>query len=871
MATRNFSTSPLSGKERQQLRELMTVMRELSRKHSRTTQVVRQSTHDYNGHKVNGWKCNEFMYKKDPCPLPTRARGLFTGKANGEDVILARGYDKFFNISEVPWTEWGWIETHTRGPFEVTVKEDGCLILAAGIDDGKALLVTSKHAINVPHAEVGMRWMRRHLAEAGKTVEELAGFLHENNATAVFELCDDDFEEHVLEYPERARGLYLHGLNRNAAELDTWPSAEVTKIAGRFGFHATEYFTFDGVAEVRAFTDQVRRDQVLAGRAIEGFVVRCEVAADGRPFMFKIKYDEPYLMFREWREVTNLVRNNKPHRTRYPMTKHYVAWLRTQLRLNPRDFAQFGDNKGVIGARNRFLEHYQKNGGSISDVCDQVAGEVPVLLMPVATVGCGKTTVSLALANLFGFGHVQNDNITTKRNPRAAFHQEIMREFGSKLFVIADRMNHVPMLRQTLVAAIREQLPDCHIVALYWPHDRAPHDQILEKTVARVLNRGESHQSLTPQRTPQFRRIMRGNVERFVPLDLESESDCAIGDVIEMDPLAESAENLQRAVDGLCALFPDALKRPSPDEVAAALEKALEYAPTVRKDVNGSKGKDKSAKGKGARGQGSKGQARDVQEQISAGKGQARDVRDQISAGKGQARDVRDQISAGKGQDRDVQDQTSSGNDQASPKDKAKAKAKGKKAARPLFFGLAVQDLDVGSKVRSLVHGDAGQDICSTLMAVGDRKSEWHITLAHVGSAKGPDSKAIYGECQELLEGLEGSDAVVADCTADYIVCNGSVMALRVRTMTARDGVSLPDSLVQGRDPQTGRALLASVNAIPHITLCVGNGAKPVQSNNMLAAVFGPENADRPKQCPDGWVVIPASLAFSAVLKAFMH
>ena len=57
---------------------------------------------------VRSWKMNEFKYYDIPSPFPTLARGLFTQeiKKGGRTKhrIVARGYDKFFNIGEVPWT-----------------------------------------------------------------------------------------------------------------------------------------------------------------------------------------------------------------------------------------------------------------------------------------------------------------------------------------------------------------------------------------------------------------------------------------------------------------------------------------------------------------------------------------------------------------------------------------------------------------------------------------------------------------------------------------------------------------------------------------------------------------------------------------------
>ena len=58
---------------------------------------------------VRSWKMNEFKYYDIPSPFPTLARGLFTREEQSDSgdtryKIVARGYDKFFNIGEVPWT-----------------------------------------------------------------------------------------------------------------------------------------------------------------------------------------------------------------------------------------------------------------------------------------------------------------------------------------------------------------------------------------------------------------------------------------------------------------------------------------------------------------------------------------------------------------------------------------------------------------------------------------------------------------------------------------------------------------------------------------------------------------------------------------------
>ena len=58
--------------------------------------------------RIRSWKMNEFKYYDVPSPFPTLARGLFTQDVQIDGQvkhrIVARGYDKFFNIGEVPWT-----------------------------------------------------------------------------------------------------------------------------------------------------------------------------------------------------------------------------------------------------------------------------------------------------------------------------------------------------------------------------------------------------------------------------------------------------------------------------------------------------------------------------------------------------------------------------------------------------------------------------------------------------------------------------------------------------------------------------------------------------------------------------------------------
>jgi tRNA ligase len=140
------------------------------------------------------------------------------------------------------------------------------------------------------------------------------------------QLCDDNFEEHVLEYSEEVTGLHLHGLNKNSPAFVTVPSSNgkegettVDSFAAEWGFIRTVTLEMNDIDKVKEFTDECAKTGSWNNEAIEGFVVRTHIKMSNRSaftgqdappyppganFFFKIKFDEPYMMYRDWREIT---------------------------------------------------------------------------------------------------------------------------------------------------------------------------------------------------------------------------------------------------------------------------------------------------------------------------------------------------------------------------------------------------------------------------------------------------------------------------------------------------------------------------------------------------------------------------------------
>ncbi|KAF8257890.1 RNA ligase-domain-containing protein [Lactarius quietus] len=584
--------------------ELIADLHALNKKSPKLVKVAQYATPALPEVNVESWKMNEFKYYEIPSPFPTLARGLFSLKEPGDDPryrIVARGYDKFFNIGEVPWTTWASLAAHTKPPYTLTLKSNGCIIFIAALSPSK-LLVTSKHSLGPvqgaleSHAQVGERWLRRHLEKAEKTTEELAETLYTKKWTIATELCDDNFEEHVLPYSTDKTGLHLHGINDCSRDFRTQPPAVLDAFAREWGFIPTPSFELPSVHEVRTFTDEVGRSGTWNGEALEGFVVRTTVRSstsdapppyvDGSSFFFKVKFDEPYMMYRDWREITKAIlsRGDGAKLPKSKMaraeTKVYVKWVREDIKEHPELFEGYTKGHGIIATRERFFKWLETSEGESDKKKAESAEEVgaasdkafgKTIIMPIAVPGVGKTTVAVALAELFQFGHTQSDDVRAKKKG-PAFIQNVKKLLQTHDVVIADKNNHLHMHRQDLKDAIKDMRPPVRLLALNWSLD-LPHAEIHRICADRILARGTNHQTLHgDEQGKAHESVLWKFLHTTEPL-ADDEADT----VIEMDVREDLEHALSRAVDAVVRVLE--LPRPDAESVGAALAMARGYRP----------------------------------------------------------------------------------------------------------------------------------------------------------------------------------------------------------------------------------------------------------------------------------------------------
>ncbi|KAJ7638295.1 RNA ligase [Roridomyces roridus] len=589
--------------------------------------------------KVRSWKMDEFKYYDVPSPFPTLARGIFTvdlpkadPAASQEYRIVARGYDKFFNIGEVPWTTWEALESHTAAPYTLSLKSNGCIIFIAALTRTK-LLVTSKHSIGptagegISHAQAGETWLRKYLVQKGRTEEQLAERLWDNNWTAIAELCDDSFEEHVLGYAPEKTGLHLHGLNESTNAFCTLPQKQVDEFAIEWGFIRTESLVLSSLAEVRSFTDAVGETGAWNGEPVEGFVVRTHVAstpgkapyAPGATFFFKIKFDEPYMMYRDWREITKtLLRLHEQSRTgkgkgsekgmsesslpkgkmRRAETRAYVRWAIGEIERDPSQFDDYGKNKGIIATRERFLAYISTPEGA-ELLAAAKAGSMPprssdgtpapfgkTIIVPVAIPGCGKTAVSVALAHIFGFGHTQSDDVRAKK-PAPIFIKNVTTLLKTQDVVIADKNNHLQQHRGALRAAVAGRNPPVRLLALDWSLEGTTPAEAHRVCANRIITRGTNHQSLRPSDTDQRAHeqvvwMFINQTQPLAPAEVDGVIEMVIGEALE--------DSVSRAVAGVVREL--GLPAPAAEKIAEGVAAAKHYAVATGAPAE-AKGKEK--------------------------------------------------------------------------------------------------------------------------------------------------------------------------------------------------------------------------------------------------------------------------------------
>jgi len=266
--------------------------------------------------------------------LNVRARGLFVDTERA--LVVARSYDKFFNLGERPETQLEAVLENATYPVTAYRKDNGFLGIV-GYDahadrrGEEALVFASKSSLESDFAG----WLRELVLEAlargtGNRRDMLRRYLRDTHSSFVFEVLDPENDPHVVSY--ESKQLVLLDVVRRSTVFERAPYETLGVVGKRFGFEVKERMaTLPNRQALAAFVDTVTAPEWRhRGVAIEGVVLE-----DAAGFMLKIKGEE-YSFWKRMRglkdRVLKIRGTDKPLQRDLsdPRAKAFHEWLERQ-------------------------------------------------------------------------------------------------------------------------------------------------------------------------------------------------------------------------------------------------------------------------------------------------------------------------------------------------------------------------------------------------------------------------------------------------------------------------------------------------------------------------------------------------------------
>lgn len=232
---------------------------------------------------------NKCFYKKQWNEETIKARGLFIDTSTGN--IVARSYNKFFNIEERPETKFNVLKSTFQYPIAAYYKYNGFLALvAADKDNPDKLFIASKSTNQGEYAGYIKTIIHNLLPEFD--LRCFAHFLHEQNATAIFECINIEHDPHIIEY--KYDDLIMLDIIYNDYDYHHMDYNSMRNVADTFGFKSKNV-----AATINNWSDFVDFIQCVEDYAnMEGFVF--EDAAGQM-----VKYKVPW--YRNWKQARGVL------------------------------------------------------------------------------------------------------------------------------------------------------------------------------------------------------------------------------------------------------------------------------------------------------------------------------------------------------------------------------------------------------------------------------------------------------------------------------------------------------------------------------------------------------------------------------------
>lgn len=266
--------------------------------------------------------------------ITTKARGLFINTKIQE--IVARGYNKFFNINERPETNADVLPNTLSYPVKAYKKENGFLGLLGYDKESDTLLFCSKSQIDGVYANYFRTIL---LSKVDEKV--LYNYMKPHNVTLVFEVIDVENDPHIIKYDKS--NVVLLDIIENSVEFKNYPYETVVETAKLFNIDCKEECkVLNNKTELESFFKEISQDDFKwKNRFIEGFVF-----VDSTNYMFKYKCE----YYKYWKlmrgQVERISSGNKPK-----IDNPFLKWVAKDVVRSKKD---------IITLREEYLKGCKK-------------------------------------------------------------------------------------------------------------------------------------------------------------------------------------------------------------------------------------------------------------------------------------------------------------------------------------------------------------------------------------------------------------------------------------------------------------------------------------------------------------------------------
>ncbi len=219
-----------------------------------------------------------------------RARGLFINTNTKE--IVARSYDKFFNVNEMHNTKIDIIKRKFAYPVRAYKKENGFLGIIGYDSSTDELVITTKSSLEGDY----VNYFKEILAEKKVNLGIVKEHCKEYGISLVFEVVHIEKDPHIIEYGKNE--LFLLEAVFNKIEFEHLSYEYLQNIAMAIGVKCKIHsFTFENQRDFIEWYNEVTDEENLDPN-VEGYVLE-----DAQGFMVKVKL--PY--YKKWKKLRGVL------------------------------------------------------------------------------------------------------------------------------------------------------------------------------------------------------------------------------------------------------------------------------------------------------------------------------------------------------------------------------------------------------------------------------------------------------------------------------------------------------------------------------------------------------------------------------------